>query len=366
MKESITRYQFISLVILFEFGSSIIVGLGLEAKQNAWLVILLSMIGGILLYWLFTRFVSSYPDTPFPQVLQIVAGPYLGYLFIWVYIAYFLYIAARVLRDFTMLTAQTILHETPLIAVSLLFMLVVCFACYLGIEVIARTSELFLPFILLMGGLFLMFVFIMDLPKIHHLQPFFNQDIGEILSFVFPTGVTFPFGELIVFTIIFHHLEDPLKSFRYGVTGILYSGTSLLIISVTILMVLGPMIAMNSTVPLLDTISLVNLQGIIQRLDPIVIIIMVITGFFKITIFFYAAVAMLQYLFRLPRRDSKGLIGFMGILVIILSILISPNFVEHMKEGLDIVPIYVHVPMQMIIPSFLFLLLFIRNKRNNQ
>ncbi|KGP91170.1 spore gernimation protein KB [Pontibacillus chungwhensis BH030062] len=364
MKESITRYQFLSLVILFEFGSSIIVGLGFEAKQNAWIVILLSMIGGVLLYWLFTRFVTAYPDTPFPQVLQKLAGPYLGYILIWMYIAYFLYIAARVLRDFTMLTAQTILHETPLLAVSLLFMFVVCFACYLGIEVIARTSELFLPFALLMGGLFLMFVFIMDLPKVHHLQPFFNQDIGEILSFVFPTGITFPFGELIVFAIIFPHLEHPLKSFRYGVMGILISGTILLIISVTILMVLGPAIAMRSVVPLLDTISLVNLQGFIQRMDPIVIIIMVITGFFKITIFFYAAIAMLQYLFRLPRTQSKGLIGFMGILVVILSILISPNFVEHIKEGLDIVPLYVHVPFQMIIPSILFVLLLIKNRKN--
>lgn len=364
MKESITRFQFLSLVILFEFGSSIIVGLGFEAKQNAWLVILLSMIGGMALYWLFTRFIMAYPDTPFPRMIQTIAGPYLGYIVIWIYIAYFIYLASRVLRDFTMLTSQTILHDTPLLAVSLLFMAVICFACYLGIEVIARTGELFLPYTLLMGGLFIMFVFMMDLPKIHRLQPFFSQSVGEVASHVFPQGITFPFGELIVFAVIFHHLEHPLRSFRYGVIGILFSGTVLLIISMTILMVLGPVFAMNSTVPLLDTISLVNLQGIIQRMDPIVIIIMVITGFFKITIFFYAALAMLQYLFRLPRKQSKGLISFMGLLTVVLSYVISSNFVEHINEGLNMIPLYVHVPIQMFLPSILFLLLILKKRRH--
>lgn len=363
MKETITRYQFISLIILFEFGSSIIVGLGFEAKQNAWLLILLSIAGGLILYWLFTRFVSFYPDTPFPQVLQMIAGPVIGYILIWGYICYFFYISARVLRDFTILISQTILHETPLLAVSFLFMVVVCFACYLGIEVIARTGELFLPYVLLMGGLFLMFVFIMDLPKVERLEPFFHIPLAELLSLVFPRGVTFPFGELIVFAVIFPHLEHPLKSFRYGVIGSLISGMILLIISVTIIMVLGPTIAMNSTVPLLDTISLVNIQGFIQRMDPIVIIIMVITGFFKITIFFYGGVTMLQYLFKLPRKKSKGLIGFIGLLVMTVSMLISENIAEHLKEGLDIVPLYVHVPMQMIVPSLLLLLLFIRKRK---
>ncbi|MDQ7862995.1 GerAB/ArcD/ProY family transporter [Peribacillus frigoritolerans] len=50
-KAKISGYQLFVLIFLFEMGSALLVPLAGEAKQAAWLVILIAMIGGFLLFF---------------------------------------------------------------------------------------------------------------------------------------------------------------------------------------------------------------------------------------------------------------------------------------------------------------------------
>jgi spore germination protein KB len=54
--------------------------------------------------------------------------------------------------------------------------------------------------------------------------------------------------------------------------------------------VLGPHIAANATFPLLKTVGKIDVGGFIQRMDSIAVATLIIGGFFKIALFFYAAV----------------------------------------------------------------------------
>jgi spore germination protein KB len=53
VKRKIHPIQLFTLMVLFELGSAVVVGLGLEAKQDAWLAILFGMMGGIVLFSLY-------------------------------------------------------------------------------------------------------------------------------------------------------------------------------------------------------------------------------------------------------------------------------------------------------------------------
>ncbi len=363
-KAQISSTQLVFLIILFELGSTIIVGMGFEAKQDAWVVILLAMLGGIVLYLIYTHLHKKYPKAHITTYSSYLLGKYLGYIVAWAYIFYFFYLSARVLRDFSELIVITILKETPLLIVMIIFTVVIVYSCTLGLETIARTCEIFFPYVLGSGLLILFFIFVTGSLQTENLQPPLEKGWGEILKHTFPKSLTFPFGELVVFTMLFPYLNKEEKARKLGIQAILISTLVLLMTNLTILMSLGPDLAKGSVVPLLDTVSLVNIQGIVQRIDPIVIIMMVFVGFFKIVIFFLAAyIGLHDVIPKLKNKKRYVTSSVLGVLLIVVALMMSQSYVEHLFVGLNIIPPYVHVPMQIIIPTILLLLSFIHGRK---
>jgi len=366
-KAKISSIQLVFLIVMFVFGSTIIVGMGFDAKQDAWLVILLGMLAGIVLYVLYTHLHKLYPHAHITTYSTLILGKYLGYIVAWAYIIYFFYLSARVLRDFSDLIVITILRETPLIVIMLLFTVVIVYSCTLGFETIARTSEIFFPYVLAAGLLFVFFLFVTGIPQVENLQPPLEKGWLDILKKTFPKSVSFPFGELVVFTMLFPYLNKEENARKLGIQAILISTFILIITNITILASLGPDLAKRSVVPLLDTVSLVNIQGIVQRIDPIVIILMVIVGVFKIVLFFLAAFIGLHDV--LPKlKKTKRLLtsSVLGVLLITIALLMSQSYIEHVFVGLNIVPPYIHVPMQIIIPTILVLIAHLRGMKNRK
>jgi len=147
-------------MFLFEIGSAVVVGIGLDAKQDAWIAILLGLIGGVGLFSLYTYLYSQFPTLPLTNYLEKIVGKFIGRTLAIIYTFLFLYIAARILRTFCDLLLTTILIDTPLWAAAIIMMLPICFACYLGFEVIARTAETLFPWMLLFGFSFVLLSFI--------------------------------------------------------------------------------------------------------------------------------------------------------------------------------------------------------------
>jgi spore germination protein KB len=87
----------------------------------------------------------------------------------------------------------------------------------------------------------------------------------------------------------------------------------------------------------------------------------VVGGFFKITLFFYAAVAGTADIFKFS--DPKKLSFPLGALILFASVTIASNYAENIEEGLRIVPIYLHWPFQIIIPTLLLVIAFFRNRK---
>lgn len=142
-KAKISGYQLFVLIFLFEMGSALLVPLAGEAKQAAWLVILIAMIGGFLLFFIYYGLCRYYPEQLLTEFVKHILGNFLGRIVAFLYILYFIYLAARVLRDFgdTLLTFAY--PHIPLFVANAAFILVVVYTVRKGIEVLVRTGELF-------------------------------------------------------------------------------------------------------------------------------------------------------------------------------------------------------------------------------
>ncbi len=97
---------------------------------------------GIVIITLNHFFIYRFPDKNIFQVFEFCIGRKITIVCTFMYIVYFLYISSRVIRNFGELMATAILPNTPIEMMSLTFCLLMGYIMYLGIEVLARTSEI--------------------------------------------------------------------------------------------------------------------------------------------------------------------------------------------------------------------------------
>lgn len=358
-KAKISLKQLFTMIVLFELGSALLVGLGLEAKQDSWIAILLGVMSGLLLFLVYGYLFRRYPTLPLTGYIRAILGKYIGWPIGLLYVVYFIYLASRVLRDFGELLLTSVLPHTPLLVINTLMILTVMYTLYKGIEVISRTSEIFFGALILLGIVGNTFIAFSGLIDVRNLLPVFENGFSTVLKGYLQT-FTFPFGEMIVFTMILPFVNVPHLAVKTGIYGMIFSGFLLTLASITVIVILGVDMAARSTFPLLTMIGKINIAELIQRLDPIVVLTLIIGGYSKIAVYFYVAVAGTADLFKLEKQSV--IVIPVGVVIVLSSMMIASNYSEHITEGLKIVPLYLHLPFQLGIPLMLFFVAIFRKR----
>jgi spore germination protein KB len=358
-KAKISVIQLFAMMFLFDMGTTLVVSYGIGAKKDAWLAILLGLGAGIVLFFIHYSLFRKYPNLPLTGYARKIFGKYLGWIIGLLYILYFLYIAARNLREAGDLLLTSTMTETPLLALIILMILAICYVLYLGIEVLARTAEVFIVILVFMGFIGNLLVFLSGNVGIHNLQPFLENGWKPILTTTFPLIIAFPFGEMIAFTMLLPYLNRPESVKKVWLSAIISSGFALSWTTSLGIAVLGVQEVERSTFPLLSTIGKVNLFEFIQRLDAIVVFTLLITVFFKASIFLYCAVIGMVDLFKL--KNHQQILLPTGVILLFFSMVIASDFTEHMEEGLVITGYYLHIPFLMIILLLMLIVTMIRN-----
>ena len=102
-----------------------------------------------------------------------------------------------------------------------------------------------------------------------------------------------------------------------------------------------------------------NLFEFIQRLDAIVVFTMLITVFFKASIFIYCSLIGIVDLFKL--KNHQQIILPIGCILIFWSMVRASNFSEHIEEGI-IHDRYISGYFHIIIPLLMLIVTLIRNR----
>jgi spore germination protein KB len=250
--------------------------------------------------------------------------------------------------------------QTPNLTVAAMIMITVVYGVIVGIESLCRASEILFPLMLLglITAIILLFI-TRGVIKFPNLLPAFENGITYPIVKGWPL-ITFPFGELVVFTMIFKTVNEPHKIKKYAIAAVITEGVVLATINMLFITVLGVTFASIATFPLLETLRLIKIGGFLERLDILIIVTMVVAGFMKISYFMYFGILGITQLFKLKER--KFLCFTLGILIWISSDLIARNFPQHLKLGLDITVKYIHLPMQIGIPVLALLIAWFKNK----
>ncbi len=348
------------MMVLFLFGTAILLDVGSGAKQDAWIVTLLSSLAGVLIYSMYYYIYKKYPDKPLTSYLPIIWGKYVGTLCSYFYILYFIYIASRVLRDFEELLIASPYYRTSIITIGLCIIFLLIYAVSLGIEVFSRAAIICFG-IILVSFLTINLMFVLG-GFIHpeNTLPILSEGWKPIIKELYPLNITVPYGELITFTMIFPYLNNVKKGFKVGIFAILFVGLYFTFSSLQYIWVLGPDIITRSSFPALTAVAYIDIGNFIQRLDTIVIILMIILGFIKISVFFFCAVLGINQVFSI--KPHPFINCFVGGMIVLFSLIITTSYQDHLEEGLKLVPYYLHLPFQLFIPFLLLLTILVKEK----
>lgn len=351
--ERISMTQMVLIFITFEIGSSVLVGVAPGAEQDAWLAVLCALVGGFVLLTMYLWLVHYGNGKNFYQLFDETLSRWGAVPVAILYTGYFMYMAAVVMRDMIELLDMAIYPASPNEFIAFSFILVIAYILYLGVEVFARTTEMIMPYFMLFFLLMLVLLVINKSIHLSYVRPVLAEGWSPVLKEAFPKIFTFPFGESVALTILMSQTKNRHKLRNYMWLALLISGAALTFVAFLQVTVLTPERVKRTVFPLLSVNRYIDVGFLFERLDGVVVFLMMLGLFVKVTAMFYAGLKGVEYVSGLGYRFFAVPVAF---LVALTSLLLASDYIEHATEGLEIVPYFLHIPFQVVLPGVLWLL----------
>ncbi|WP_028559437.1 GerAB/ArcD/ProY family transporter [Paenibacillus pinihumi] len=324
-KGKISLYQFKVLVVLFSLGSSILIvpsALASVSRQDGWISSLFGVACGLLLVWLYASLAQRFPDKTLIEFSILILGKGLGHVVAFLYFSFFLLIASLVLCTIGDFISSMTLPETPIEAIHIVFMLIIVMGIKLGLEVVGRASEIFIPWVLVMLGF--MLVAVLPLIDMSRTAPFLENSIRQIAGGSI-TILGIPYLELVIFLMILPAVSNRSKATKGFLNAALFSGLILTAITLLCILVLGHDFTARHSFPSYTLAKQIHIGDFFQRVEIVMAVIWFVTIFFKLMISFYAAILGFGQLFRL--KSHRSLVTPFAMIVFVISLLVFPNVI---------------------------------------
>ncbi|MDF2937383.1 MAG: spore germination protein [Paenibacillaceae bacterium] len=353
--ERISMTQMVLIFVTFEIGSSVMVGVAPAAAENAWLAVLCALAGGFVLLSMYLWLVNYGNGKNLYQLFEDTLSRWGALPVAILYIGYFLYMSAVVMRDMIELLDTAVYPASPNEFIAFTFILVIAYILYLGVEVFARTTEMIMPYFMLFFLLMLVLLIINKSIHFSYLRPVLAEGWSPVLKEAFPKILTFPFGESIALTILMSQTKTKggHKLRNYMWLALLISGAVLTFVAILQVTVLTPDRVKRTVFPLLSVNRYIDVGFLFERLDGVVVFLMMLGLFVKVAAMFYAGLKGVEYVSGVGYRFFAVPVA---VLVALTSLLLAGDYMEHITEGLEVVPYYLHLPFQLMLPIILCLL----------
>ncbi|MDF2989052.1 MAG: spore gernimation protein, partial [Eubacterium sp.] len=354
LKERLSDKEAICIIITFILGSSLILGIGGDSKNDAWIAGLLSLILFLPMLLIYSRLLSLFPDKDLFDILNIVFGKVIGKITAVIYIWYAFHLGALVLRNFGEFINTVAMPETPLMVPLICLQIVCVTGVCLGLEVVGRITTYFLPLILFI----LLLVQLLAIPQLHfnYLKPILGNGIGPVLKGAFST-FSFPFAETVLFLGVFSSLKTKKSPIKIYLLGTLISAFVIINITIRNIAVLGNMLG-SFYFPSYEAVSRINIGDFIQRIEVTVSIVFIFGAFIKAAICLMVACKGIGKVLNL--KDYRSVTIQTGLLMAYFSYIVYDNIMD-MKYWAFMVYEYYAFPMQVIIPLIVWILAEIKS-----
>lgn len=290
------------------------------AGRDSWISLLLAIFPAILIGFTVALLSQRYEGYSMVEYCQMILGKWLGKLVVIMFLFYFLHEASLSIRGFGEFYTAAVTPRTPITVYLIAILLLAGYAVHSGLEVIARTNQAILVFLIPIGIL----VSILTHKDKDYLNflPILENSISPALDGTLV--LVSLYSSIFVLSMVFPYVNDTKRLKRYSITTML----------ILIIMFIGPLTGVVAiygeerakglyfpTFLILRDIQI----GTLQRLDILGILLWSLGSFAKVTLFLYAMVLGTAQLFKV--KDYKILVVPIATLISIISILNSEDLI---------------------------------------
>ena len=286
MEKKISLREAVTLYLLITISPTIMASTAYaaqQANQAAWLTPLVAVLPGLLLVWLMNKLFQKYPSSSFDEMLYDICGVAVGKIILVLYGIWFLVLSAVYLRFYAERIQTSLLTETGIDFLLIIMLGLVWFALHKGVKTVGGFADLTFPIILLL--LALLMVFALPKMRIENLYPITYLDAVPVLKGgLAPISVT---GYLVCLLFIGNKIKNKSQMKKQGIIGILLlAAISILIIGISV-GTCGVSVTKRSPIPFFLAVKQIQILGILERFEPILIGVWIISDFLIIYLFIY-------------------------------------------------------------------------------
>lgn len=355
--------QVVTLIILFLFGSSIVVGINInaEVEQDSWISLIFSFVLNIPLILIFAKLVKSFPQKNIYDIFDILFGKKIGKIFSFLFVIHAIYLCSILLRNFAEYIEITTLSETPKIPIMIFLILIAIYLCKSRMNTLGRWAHL----VLLILIITIVFTIVLALPviKTENILPIWGHPSKSIITCAFRVFML-PFSELIIILGLIDVFRVEKKEKKVFLLGVSITGVILLIILIRNIMVLGAPMLRNSFFASYETARILQLGDFLTRIEGAITINFILAGMTKGTIFIISIAKGIAHLTK--NNNYKNLVTPSSLLVLAICPFLFEDVID-MFSFSEIFGIYA-IPLQVILPITLWILteLYLRKKRQKK
>jgi len=322
-KEKISVHQFAILVFMCTIGSAILLTpeyLARIAKQDAWIATIFGTLTGLIFILVFMIIGRRYADMTIMEYCEKILGKWLGKFVSLLYIFYFFTVSALMLREISYFITMQIMPETPITAVHILFICIVVYAVRLGLEVVARSAEIFLPWVFFL--LLILIAFLIPETETENIQPFFEGGAMPVIQGTAHLSIL-TFLQLFFLLMLFPNVNSPKKIRASFLTGASIGGIVLFLIALISILVLGAEVTARHVYPSFILAKQINIADFITRIEVLMAGIWFLTIFFKLTLSFYVTSVGLTQTLNL--KNHRILTFPLAIILVVFATMVYPD-----------------------------------------
>ena len=353
-KYQISKGQFFMIVSLYIMANDLIRGLYARSiKQDAWIPLVISPFLSLILLSIYFLIYKINNNNDFVTSIKKTVGKPIAALLCITYALYFMFIAFLNLRDIAEVILIFLLPDKASFIIGGAILLIVIYSLYHEIEVFSRTASIL--FYLRVLVFFIFSILILSSNRLHfeYFLPILEYGIQPIIKPTIQMTYAIPFGELFVLLIVYQYVKNKEKNYRYGYYAILFSGLFLFLITLYNIIILGPEAMILDIRPSLRISKRIDIVFFIQRLDILIINLMIVLVFIKVTVLLYGAKHLLGNTFKVKNEQKISFAMF--IIITVALIFFAKNYIKFLHfRGYVVVP-YINLIFEVIIPFLLVL-----------
>lgn len=326
-----------------------------KAGQAGWVSPLVSVVPFVILILIIDSLLTKYKGQGMDAIITNIFGKFLGKVILSVYLLWAVWLAAMFMRYYSERLTSSIYPDINNNVLILFTLIAIAYIMRSGFTVIARMSEVMLPFI----GMALIMLALFLLPKVRtdNLLPVYFNDIGPIFEGSF--AITGTLSYLFPMFFLSDNLVN-LKSFRkFGYIATYVIISSIMVVNIITIGVLSSATASRCTMPVLTVVKQISLMDTIENIEAIVVAIWIFTDFTLVTTMLVIALKLMKSIFGLS--DATSLINISAVLLYFLSMGISTNKFELEAFSDRLLP-QINLALGYVFPVVLFILSKLKRK----